>query len=651
MSNVERRTSLSELFEPLQVAHLKMRNRIAHPAIVGNLGVAGLPTTDQVDYYKVRARGGAALIVTEGMSVHKSSDPNPAVVRIYDDSSIPGLRAIAEAVHAEGAHVLMQLWHVGRQQLWGPRVTPWGVSSLPDPLSGVVPHVMSTSELGEIVDAYVSCAVRARECGYDGVEIHGAHGYLITQSLSPWTNSRDDAYGGDFDGRMRLLREVMLGIRGACGTDWLLALKLSGSEFVDGGLRPDDTVNIIRALEADQAVDLVAIGQGNFSHSLENHVPDMHFPDAPFAPMIRSIAKAVKTPLVALGKITDPVVACGIVKSGAAMVGMGRALISDPDAPNKWQGISDGAVRPCIACNVCWNSIHRGGRITCIHSNAVFGSGPTSRSPARSIRREVAVVGGGPAGMEVAWRAASRGCRVTLWEENSELGGCARLLAELPGLEEFARLLDFQRERLVEFGVKVNLDAPVDSTSLRELQGSVVFATGSDAQAPPSCLEGVPVFAPTSEHWSKLREFPSEAEIVVFDEDGGYYAYGPALQLSEFGLSVVLVTSRTGFGDKLGYLARIGLHRSLRLRHIETLTGVALVGMRDGFLLLKDVFTGEVSERTCPMAVVWAGARVARDSLWRESRNSAVLTPIGDARSPRDIASAIYEGRDVGLAL
>ena len=676
----------SPLFEPIQIGRRKLANRLVHVATLGNYGRDGLPTEQQIAYYARRAAGGVGLIVTEGMSVHPSSSPNPAVVRLYAPEAQEGLNRLTAAVHAYGVPILAQLWHVGRQQLWGPSGSAWGVSSLPDALSGVVPHVMTVAEIREIVQAFVDGARAAQAAGFDGVEVHGAHGYLVTQFLSPWSNTRDDEYGGSFDNRLRFLREILSGIRAACGRDFIVGLKLSGSEFVEGGLVPADTQGIVQALRADDLVDLVAINQGNFSLSLERHVPDMHWPQAPFAEIIRSIRLAAGgLPVVAIGRIIDREVAERLLQEGTAdLIGMARALISDPDLPRKWRGEVAEPVRRCISCNVCWHIIHGGRGMLCIHnpevgaeadwlrkaageghratesavkpvaepSGATVGAAGSPNAGVRRLGRIVHVIGGGPAGMEVAWVAASRGLRVTLWERSDELGGQVRFLAAMPGLAEYGDLIRYQCQQLERYGVEVRLGQTVTLDLLTTWEDAViVVATGSTAQAPPSCLAPLAPLVPDSE--ALLAVPPSQAgRAVVFDEDGSYYAYGPALLLARRGWRVTLVTSRTDVGWGLDYLSRIGLNRRLRQHGVLVLTGFEAAEVTGEHVLLRDVFTG--GERVCdrPDLAVWAGARAARDDLWRLAADDPrLLRPIGDAYSPRKILAAVHEGHRVGLSL
>ncbi|TAM75684.1 oxidoreductase [bacterium] len=646
----------SALFDDVAVGALHLKNRLVHVATVGNYGREGLPTEELIAYYARRAKGGVGLIITEGVSVHPSSQPNPSVVRAYDPAAWPGLARLASAVHAHGVPIFLQLWHVGRQQLWGPVGSPWGVSAAPDALSGVVPHIMSIAQIVELENAFIDSAVVAKEAGFDGVEIHGAHGYLVTQFLSPWSNTRTDDYGGSPEGRMRFLRNILKGIRDACGTDFVLGLKLSGSEFVDGGLIPADTREIIAELESHALVDVVGISQGNFSLSLERHVPDMHFPPAPFADAIAEARPPhAKTPIIAIGRIMDRQTAEELVSNGVAdLIGMARALISDPDLPARWRAGDDAHVRNCISCNICWGIIHTGKRMLCIHNPEVGAEGSWEPAQRTDTPRTIHVVGGGPAGMEAAWVAASRGHRVRLWEAAGEIGGQLRYLSAMPGLGEFGGILAYQKARLAEYGVDVCCGHAVthdDVTEWTQQDDAVaVLATGSLAQAPPRVLAELDPLVPDDQRWFALGA--GDGEAIVFDEDGSYYAYGPVDRLLGLGYRVSVATSRTDVGMNLDYLSRIGLQRRLRESGARVYTGMQPGSVTAEHLYVRDVYSGESIRLPRPLLTVWAGPRVANDTLARAfGRDGRLLGLIGDAVSPRKILSAIHEGQLLGRAL
>ena len=639
------------LFEEVAAGPLRLRNRLAFPATIGNLGTSEAPTDEQIAYYERRARGGVGLIVTEGVTVHSSSQPNAAVVQAYNPKARAGLQKLAAATKRHGAAIVLQLWHAGRQQLWGPTRSPWGASSLPDAFSGVVPHVMTLDEVAEVEQAFIACARVARDAGFDGVEVHGAHGYLVTQFLSPWSNNRTDAYGGSFENRMRFVRNVLAGIREACGPNFAIGLKLSGSEFVEGGLTPEDTRAIIADLDSRGLVDLVAINQGNFSLSLERHVPDMHFAQAPFAGVIGAVRPPeARVAVMAIGRIIDRDVAERLIAEGSAdLIGMARGMISDPDLPRLWQNGDETHVRRCISCNLCWGTIVGSKRIACIH-NSETGNELHHAQPARSSSKKIVhVIGGGPGGMEAAWVAASRGRDVHLWEASSALGGQLRALAALPGLSEYGGIIAYQSARLAEHGVTVHLNHTVSAGEVAAWNdGAVVLATGSQPQPAPRSLDGVHTFGPDAA--SDIPVAAPHASAVVFDEDGAYAAYGAVDLLLERGYAVTVATSRMEIAGGLDYLSKIGTQRRLRIGNVAMLTGVEPARVEDDALVLRDCYSRREQRLPKPALTVWAGPRAARDDL-AEALAQQAFTAIGDAVSPRRIISAIHEGYAAGCAV
>ena len=233
-----------QLFTPFELAGRRLRNRIVFPAVLSNFARENRVTPRLVDYYAERAAGGAAMLVTEGLAIHASSVPQPNVATVFDAANFEGFQRLAAAVERHDCRLLGQLWHVGRQQLWSPVDAPVGVSALPDAYSWSVPHVMTPDEIGVIARAFVDAARTLQRAGFSGVELHGGHGYLITQFLSPWSNVRDDGYGGDVEGRTRFVREMIAGIRAECGAGFIVGLKMPGDERVPGGIDGDEAGRI-----------------------------------------------------------------------------------------------------------------------------------------------------------------------------------------------------------------------------------------------------------------------------------------------------------------------------------------------------------------------------------------------------------------------
>ena len=645
------------LFSEIEVGTRTLRNRIALPATLTNFGAANRITDRWVDFLAERARGGCGLIVTEIIAVDPEALAHGAIVTGYDDANDAGFEQVADEVQAAGSCILGQLWHPGRQQLWHPTRSPAGVSDQPDALSWTVPRVMTTEECARLVDAYVAAARRLARCGFDGVELHGAHGYLITQFLSPWSNTREDGYGGDLEGRTRFVREIAERTRDACGESFVVGFKMPADEGVEGGIDVEEAARITERLAATGAFDLFAYGQGNFSLSLENHVPDMHFRPGHFIDLhrrMRGVAGGI--PVMALGRVGTPDLAERIVADGYGdLVGMTRAQVSDAAFANKAREGREEEIRPCIFDNFCWGQVHAGKPLAEFHNPHLGERGEADWAPSLASNRcRVVVVGAGPAGLEAAWIAAARGHDVHLFGAGSSGGGKLRLEARLPGHADVAKVADHQLRMAERHGVRLLLGARADEETVRRLApDAVVVASGAKMRRPRWAWSNSILVISTIEFAERLATpaEPSGRTAVLFDYDHTATTYAVAEALADSHDDVVLLTPRTQIAQAVNYCSALGVHRRLHGLDVEIVTATEPVEVRDdGEVRCRNVFSGHEAVIEEVDTVVYATPRRVENSL---ANALADLSPtlIGDCLAPRNLSIAIHEGHLVGNTL
>ncbi|MDQ0221064.1 FAD-dependent oxidoreductase [Peribacillus cavernae] len=644
-------TTYPLLFSPLKLGNKTLRNRMAMVELVTNYAEQQQPTERNANFYAERAKGGVALIVTEGLSVHPTSVPQPHVPAAYLKENIEKFRSIADSVHQHGTILLGQLWHVGRQQLWSPMMSPWGVSALPCPLSNAVPHEMSVEDINEIVESFVLSARNLKEAGFDGVSLHGAHGYLITQFLSPWSNKRRDQYGGSIENRARFVVDIINRIHETCGDDFIVGIKLTVHEYVEGGLDLEESKILIQHIIQHCKVDYIGVSQGNFSFSLEYHVADMHFPPTPFIHLAEEVKKiSGNIPVMGMGKITDPETAEKLIVGGSAdLIGLGRALISDAEFANKAATNPDN-IRECTSCNICWGEIHGGKPLVCMHNPEAgyekeYGMGTLTRT---SLPKKVVVVGGGPAGLEAARIAAARGHHVMLIEKQPELGGQLLQAAKLPGRENLTKTLSFLTRELKRHNVEIRLKEVADEDFIDAIQPDVVIiAAGSTPNLPEFENRSMRVHSFVDsinmEEWGD--------HVVIFDDDGDIPPYALAEKIATLSKNVTIVTKKPQLAKEANYLSWIGINRRIRsFENITFFTSHKIVQIKSDGIEIQDVFGGQPKYIGCS-DVVMVTRNSANNIIYQNLKEKYETYNIGDSYAPRKILAAIHEAHRVARTI
>ena len=657
-------TAYPHLFSPLKIAGFELRNRIVHASMSTRYVTAGKVTERLITYHRTRARGGASLLVTEPLNL-LPRQRNPQKVMVLDEANREGLARWAAAVRAEGSHLLGQIQDPGRgRHQSGRSHDAIGPSPLPDDLSWTVPHALSTEEVVQLIKDFAHAAVILRDAGFSGVEISAGHGHLFHQFLAARSNHRQDQFGGDLVGRARLLTELCLALREACGERFIIGVKLPGEDGMPDGIDLEAAAAITREVHATGVPDYLTWCWGAHSHTLGWHLPDMHGPRAPFVERIASLAQSAPGVAIgALGLITDPNEGERFVRDGLAdLVMLGRPLVTDPAWGLKAATGREAEIRYCVSCNTCWGAIVGGGLLACDNNPRVGLEDECDWQPAAAARRQrVAIVGAGPAGLEAAWVAAARGHEVVVWSASTEVGGKARLHAALPGGESLSSVYDYQKLRADFYGVRFELGVRATGADILALKpDQVVLATGST----PAWPSWLPEEWRDEEYFADIRAVAARfvgrkqresGTAVIYDHDHTVFTYSTAELLTRFYDRVVIVTPREGVAAEEPLVNRQGIHQRLADRKIDVVSWHEVVfdeGLLEGRVTLREV--RGLGERVIEEVTLLTHAtpRIPNDALVAPLREAGVgVSMIGDAHAPRSLLVATAEGYRCAMAL
>ena len=503
------------LLSPIKIGETTVKNRIFMPPLSTNLADKGYVTDELVEHYKARAKGGVGLFVTEVVTVEPTYCYLPGDMCIYDDSFIPGWKKLADGVHEYGAKILPQLFHPAHMAFPLPGTPRLIAPSNVGPYyAKEAPRAVTKEELKVIIRQFGEAAKRAQIAGADGVEIHAAHAHgLLGGFLSPLYNKRTDEYGGDIDHRLRLTLEVIEEVRRVCGKNFIIDVRISGSEYTDGGLNLNDMIYVAKQLEK-AGVDFLHVSGGT-TIARGSSIPAPGTPMGSHAATAAEIKKYVSIPVATVGRITEPWIAEELIANGKADICMiGRANLCDPEFANKVAAEKADDIRPCIGCLRCLNGIMFGKRVACTVNPSFELENEDTLAPAAE-KKNVLVIGSGPAGMEAAFVAAKRGHHVVLCEKDAELGGLMRIAAVPIAKQDLTRLIQYMARRLEGAGVEVRLNCAVDKAMLEgEFKGYEVIA-GAGAQ--PIVIPAFTGFKQwmTADDVLAGRAFPGRKIVVI----------------------------------------------------------------------------------------------------------------------------------------
>jgi 2,4-dienoyl-CoA reductase-like NADH-dependent reductase (Old Yellow Enzyme family)/thioredoxin reductase len=632
---------LGALFEPIRIGELQLPNRIVMAPMGTCLDESGEITADTIAYYVRRAAGGVGAITVEGCLVSEETEgPEP---KISSDRYLPGLARLGDVLRERGVVAGVQLMHPGRQVVSGPVVAP---SAVPLNSAAPVPHELSTAEIAAIVEDYAAAAVRAREAGFRFVEVHGAHGYLPSNFLSPLDNRREDGYGGDLEGRTRFSVEVARAIVTATDGELPLVWRINGEDAIPGGFQLPEAVAAAQLIEAAGAAS-ISVSAGTW-RSLHVTLAPMFVPRGSMLPFAAAIREAVDVPVMAVGRLDDPELAGHAVATGEAdLICIGRGLIAEPDWAAK---VSEGRLsdlRPCIACNACVDLVGRGERARC-SVNPEVGRELTWGVRPAAEPRDVMVVGSGPAGLEAARVARLRGHRVSLWERSEKLGGKLEVAGLAPSKAEVLRFRDYQVRLMGELGVEIHTGVEVTPERIAaEGPDAVIVAVGAEPLVPPiPGIGGELVHDAVALLHGEVALEPGRRLAIVGGSATGCELAEMAVAA---GCEVTILELRGSIGHGIEAITRRRLIGDLRRAGVAILTTAKVVGVDPGAVLFEtDGEIREVGVDLVALALGWrSGGSALADALEREG--GLEIHILGDALAPADFVHAINSGADAGL--
>lgn len=482
-------TLLKYMSAPLQLGPVEIKNHfIVSPMVMNCCNEDGTTTEKWIAYHEEKAKGGWGLIITEDVAVDPTGRTYQFLPGLWADYQIESHKRLTERVHAAGAKIFAQIFHGGRQtQQWITGQQVWAPSPIPCPVKKEMPHEMTTQEVDDMIEKFGDAAYRAKFAGYDGVQIHGGHGYLITEFASSYSNKRIDKYGGNFMNRMRFPVEIVKNIKAKCGDDFPIDYKISGEEQVEGGTNIEDTKAMAMVLE-EAGVTSLNVSVGVYE-SWYMQVPPSVMGHGWLTKYSSEIKKVVNIPVTTVGRINNPLVAEAIIKSGKAdACYMGRASLADPHMPNKAMAGHFEDIIQCIAClQGCSGQIDavpaKHGGCTLNPRTVMEDEWKIEDAP---VKKRVFVIGAGPAGCEAAIVMAQRGHDVTVYDRNDRIGGMYRIAAIPPWKGEIIDFIRWQATQMEKLGVKVVLNTDVTKDMIANMKpDAVVVATGYHQFVPP----------------------------------------------------------------------------------------------------------------------------------------------------------------------
>jgi len=645
------------LFEPIKIGRVTVKNRICLPSVATNFGGPHGETTEQdIGHYETIAKGGAGLITIDYACVSPEGRGMSGQRGIWGNEFIPSLSRLADAIKAHGAVASIQIHHAGINTM--PEVTHQdlvGPSRLRSSRFSVTnPRELSTEEVEELVEKYADACLRAKSCGTDMIELHGTHGYLICQFISPFTNMRTDSYGRD---KVLFAIEIVRRTKEKCGEDYPVIFRFDADEFEEWGITLDYAKGVAQRLEA-AGVDMLNVTGGR-NDTLDYSVPSLYIEDEEereyyrFITLASEIKKVVDIPVCSGGLISDPEIAEKVLEAGMVdMVFVGRQLIADPDWPRKVESGRIENIRPCCACNDgCLLRVFNGQTLWCAVNpmTAYEYRWENEEALPKPLKSEkVLVVGAGPGGLEAARIAAIRGHKVSIVDKGDKVGGTLNI-ASIPSFKKrYSKLIEWYDGQLRKLGVTVQLNTKGTPQLIeKEAPDAVVIATGTEPLIPdiPGIKKSV-----TADNVLQGKKEAGQNVVVV---GGGLVGCDTALYLSKQGKNVTIVEALPEIASDMGAISKMTFMKPgglLQKYQIKVMTKAPVIEVKDdGVVVIDELGRRQFIEADTVILAIGRNSVLDKELVEKCKKDGREVYIIGDAKAPRKVIDAIHEGFTVAL--